>query len=48
MPCWFRSESVGVGTVAAGAPPADAGEVVQGAKGVSGGAVVAVWEHARA
>jgi phosphoribosylformylglycinamidine cyclo-ligase len=35
-----------LGTVAAGDPPAG-GDVVSGAKGVQGGAVVTVGEHAR-
>ena len=37
-----------VGTVAAGPPPPDAGDVVRGTKGVSGGAVVTVGEYAPA
>ena len=36
-----------LGEVRAGAPPADAVDVVAGAKGVLGGAVVTVGEHAR-
>jgi phosphoribosylformylglycinamidine cyclo-ligase len=40
VPAWV------VGTVAGGAPPADAVDVVLGAKGVHGGAVVTVAEHA--
>jgi phosphoribosylformylglycinamidine cyclo-ligase len=39
VPAWV------LGTVAAGEPPADAVDVVRGAKGVHGGAVVTVGEH---
>jgi phosphoribosylformylglycinamidine cyclo-ligase len=42
VPAWV------IGTVAAGPPPADADQVVRGAKGVSGGSVVTVGEHAPA
>jgi phosphoribosylformylglycinamidine cyclo-ligase len=42
VPSWVA------GTVTAGPPPADAIDVVHGAKGVSGGAVVTVGEHAPA
>jgi phosphoribosylformylglycinamidine cyclo-ligase len=42
VPSWVA------GTVAAGPPPSDAVDVVRGAKGVSGGAVVTVGQHAPA
>jgi phosphoribosylformylglycinamidine cyclo-ligase len=42
VPSWV------IGTVAAGPPPADADDIVHGAKGVSGGPVVTVGEHAPA